>query len=168
MPRLTAIMSSPGRSGDAGVFERYTERARRVLFFARYEATHLGGLAIETEHLLLGLVREGKGLTRDVFERSQLSRATVRQEIDARVPVREKVSTSVELPFSEDTRRVLRFAAEEAERLRHRHIGPEHLLVGILRESGCLGATLLIEKGVQLDTVREEIIRVVEGDERSS
>jgi ATP-dependent Clp protease ATP-binding subunit ClpC len=150
------------------VFERYTERARRVLFFARYEASHIGGLTIETEHLLLGLVRDGKGLTGDVFERSQLSRATVRQEIEARVPVREKVSTSVEIPFSTETLRVLRFAAEEADRLRHRHIGPEHLLVGILREPGCLAATLLVEKGVQLDTVREEIIRVVGGDERSS
>lgn len=149
-------------------FERYTKRARRVLFWARYEASHIGGLAIETEHLLLGLVRDRKGLTRDVFERSHVSRTMVRQEIEARVPMRERVSTSVDLPFSTETGRVLRFAADEAERLRHRHLGPEHLLLGILRETGCLAATLLTEKGVQLDTVRGEIIRMVGGDERAS
>lgn len=150
------------------MFERYTERARRVLFWARYEASQIGGLTVETDHLLLGLVREGKGLTSDVFDRSQLSHAAVRQEIEGRSPLREKVSTSTEIPFSTETHRVLQFAAEEAERLRHIHIGTEHLLMGILREPSCLAATLLIERGVHLDMVREEIIRLVGAGKCSS
>jgi len=82
------------------MFERYTERARRVLFFARYEASQLGSISIETEHLLLGLIREGKGLTSRIFARSHLSLESIRKEIEGRTVFREKVSTSVEMPFS--------------------------------------------------------------------
>ena len=96
------------------MFERYTERARRVLFFARYEASQLGSISIETEHLLLGLIREGKGLTSRIFARSHLSLESIRKEIEGRTVFREKVSTSVEIPFSTETNRVLQFAAEEA------------------------------------------------------
>ena len=64
------------------MFERYTERARRVLFFARYEASQLGSISIETEHLLLGLIREGKGLTSRIFARSHLSLESIRKEIE--------------------------------------------------------------------------------------
>ena len=99
------------------MFERYTERARRVLFFARYEASQLGSVSIETEHLLLGLIREGKGLTSRIFARSHLSLETIRKEIEGRTVFREKVSTSVEIPFSAETKRVLQYAAEEADRL---------------------------------------------------
>ena len=66
------------------MFERYTERARRVLFFARYEASQLGSISIETEHLLLGLIREGKGLTSRIFARSHLSLENIRKEIEGR------------------------------------------------------------------------------------
>src|SRR5213594_3994288 len=76
------------------MFERYTERARRVLFFARYEASQLGSISIETEHLLLGLIREGKGLTSRIFARSRLSLENIRKEIEGRTVFREKVSTS--------------------------------------------------------------------------
>ena len=96
------------------MFERYTERARRVLFFARYEASQLGSISIETEHLLLGLIREGKGLTSRIFQRSHLSLETIRKEIEGRTVFQEKVSTSVEIPFSQETKRVLQHAAEEA------------------------------------------------------
>jgi ATP-dependent Clp protease ATP-binding subunit ClpC len=82
------------------MFERYTERARRVLFFARYEASQLGSNSIETEHLLLGLIREGKGLTSRIFARSHLSLENIRKEIEGRTVFREKVSTSVEMPCS--------------------------------------------------------------------
>ena len=112
------------------MFERYTERARRVLFFARYEASQLGSVSIETEHLLLGLIREGKGLTSRIFARSHLSLENIRKEIEGRTVFREKVSTSVEIPFSVETKRVLEFAAEEADRLLHNYIGTEHLLLG--------------------------------------
>src|SRR5215211_7012118 len=116
------------------MFERYTERARRVLFFARYEASQLGGLSIETEHLLLGLIREGKGLTSRIFARAHLSLENIRREVEGRSIFREKVSTSVEIPFSAEVKRALGYAAEEADRLRHNYVGTEHLLLGILRE----------------------------------
>ena len=143
------------------MFERYTERARRVLFFARYEASQLGSISIETEHLLLGLIREGKGLTSRIFARSHLSLESIRKEIEGRTVFREKVSTSVEIPFSAETKRVLQYAAEEADRLLHNYIGTEHLLLGILREERSVAATILMEKGMRLNTVREDIVALL-------
>jgi ATP-dependent Clp protease ATP-binding subunit ClpC len=143
------------------MFERYTERARRVLFFARYEATQLGSTSIETEHLLLGLIREGKGLTSRIFARSHLSLESIRKEIEGRTVFREKVSTSVDIPFSAETKRVLQFAAEEADRLLHTYIGTEHLLLGILREERSVAASILYEKGMRLASVREDIVQLL-------
>jgi ATP-dependent Clp protease ATP-binding subunit ClpC len=143
------------------MFERYTERARRVLFFARYEASQLGSISIETEHLLLGLIREGKGLTSRIFARSHLSLENIRKEIEGRTVFLEKVSTSVEIPFSTETKRVLQHAAEEADRLLHSYIGTEHLLLGILREERSIAASILSEKGMRLDTVREDIVQLL-------
>jgi ATP-dependent Clp protease ATP-binding subunit ClpC len=143
------------------MFERYTERARRVLFFARYEATQLGSNTIETEHLLLGLIREGKGLTSRIFARSHLSLESIRKEIEGRTVFREKVQTSVEIPFSAETKRVLQFAAEEADRLLHTYIGTEHLLLGILREERSAAASILYEKGMRLPSVREDIVQLL-------
>jgi ATP-dependent Clp protease ATP-binding subunit ClpC len=143
------------------MFERYTERARRVLFFARYEATQLGSTSIETEHLLLGLIREGKGLTSRIFARSHLSLESIRKEIEGRTVFREKVSTSVEIPFSAETKRVLQYAAEEADRLLHTYIGTEHLLLGILREERSVAASILYEKGMRLASVREDIVQLL-------
>ena len=143
------------------MFERYTERARRVLFFARYEASQLGSVSIETEHLLLGLIREGKGLTSRIFARSHLSLENIRKEIEGRTVFREKVSTSVEIPFSAETKRVLNFANEEADRLLHNYVGTEHLLLGLLREERSVAATILMEKGMRLHTVREDIVQLL-------
>lgn len=143
------------------MFERFTERARRVLFFARYEASQLGGLSIETEHLLLGLIREGKGLTSRIFARSHLSLETIRREVEGRTVFREKVSTAVEIPFTAEMKRVLGFTAEEADRLRHNYIGTEHLLLGILREERSVAASILMDKGMRLQTVREDIVQLL-------
>src|SRR3954470_678526 len=114
------------------MFERYTERARRVLFFARYEASQLGSVLIETEHLLLGLVREGKGIASQIFARSHVSLESLRKEIESRATRRDKVPTSAEIPFSEEVKAILQFAVAEADRLQHQFIGTEHLLLGIL------------------------------------
>ena len=143
------------------MFERYTERARRVLFFARYEASQLGSISIESEHLLLGLIREGKGLTSRIFARSHLSLENIRTEVEGRTVFREKVSTSVEIPFSAEVKRALGFAAEEADRLLHDYIGTEHLLLGILREERSVAASILMEKGMRLHTVREDIVQLL-------
>ncbi len=143
------------------MFERYTERARRVLFFARYEASQLGSISIETEHLLLGLIREGKGLTSRIFARSHLSLENIRKEIEGRTVNREKVSTSVEIPFSTETKRVLTQAAEEADRLLHNYVGTEHILLGILREDRSVAASILSAKGMRLAAVREDIVELL-------
>jgi ATP-dependent Clp protease ATP-binding subunit ClpC len=145
--------------GVPGMFERYTEKSRRVIFFARYEASQFGSPCIETEHLLLGLLREDKALT-NRFLRSHASVESIRKEIEGHTTIREKVSTSVDLPISNEGKRVLAYAAEEAERLGHKHIGTEHLLLGLLREPECFVAELLKERGVELDKVREELTRV--------
>ena len=140
------------------MFERYTEKARRVIFFARYEASQFGSPYIETEHLLLGLLREDKALT-NRFLRSQASVESIRKQIEGHTTMREKVSTSVDLPLSHECKRVLAYAAEEAERLSHKHIGTEHLLLGLLREEKCFAAEILHERGLRLSTIREELAR---------
>src|SRR6201996_3688369 len=140
------------------MFERYTEKARRVIFFARYEASQFGSPYIETEHLLLGLLREDKALA-NRFLRSHAAIESIRKQIEAHTTVREKVSTSVDLPLSHECKRVLAYGAEEAERLSHKHIGTEHLLLGLLREEKSFAAEILHERGLRLSAVREEIAR---------
>ncbi|MGC2300328.1 MAG: Clp protease N-terminal domain-containing protein [Acidobacteriaceae bacterium] len=138
------------------MFELYTEKARRVIFFARYEASQFGSPYIETDHLLLGLLREDKALT-NRFLHSHGSVESIRKQIEAHTTVRESIATSVDLPLSNECKRVLSFAAEEAETLSHKHIGTEHLLLGLLREDKCFAAELLRERGVHLDDVREQL-----------
>jgi ATP-dependent Clp protease ATP-binding subunit ClpC len=141
------------------MFERYTEKARRVIFFARYEASQFGAPAIEAEHILLGLMREDKSLTNRFFRHSQASIESIRKEIEGRTILREKVSTSVDLPLSPEAKRVLAYAAEESERLQHRHIGTEHLLLGLLREEKSIAAEILHERGLRLNGIRDELTR---------
>jgi ATP-dependent Clp protease ATP-binding subunit ClpC len=143
------------------MFERYTEKARRVIFFARYEASQFGSPYIETEHLLLGLLREDKALT-NRFLRSHASVESIRKQIEGHTTIREKVSTSVDLPLSNECKRVLAYAAEEAERLSHKHIGTEHLLLGLLREEKCFAAEILHERGLRLLAIREELARATQ------
>ena len=143
------------------MFERYTEKARRVIFFARYEASQFGSPYIETEHLLLGLLREDKALT-NRFLRSHASVESIRKQIEGHTTIREKVSTSVDLPLSNECKRVLAYAAEEAERLSHKHIGTEHLLLGLLREEKCFAAEILTERGLRLPAIRDELQRTTQ------
>jgi len=150
------------------MFERYTEKARRVIFFARYEASQFGAPAIEPEHLLLGLMREDKTLTGRFFPRAQVSIESIRKEIEGRTLLREKISTSVELPLAPETKRVLAYAHEESDRLQHRHIGTEHLLLGLLREERSMAAEILYERGLRLNAVRDEIARQSGADTRGS
>ena len=150
------------------MFERYTEKARRVIFFARYEASQFGAPAIEPEHLLLGLMREDKTLTARFFPRAQVSIESIRKEIEGRTLLREKISTSVELPLAPETKRVLAYAHEESDRLQHRHIGTEHLLLGLLREERSMAAEILYERGLRLNAVRDEIARQSGADARGS
>ena len=142
------------------MFERYTEKARRVIFFARYEASQYGSPYIETEHLLLGLLREDHALTRRMLDKGDSPESSIdliRRKISDRGMLGEKFPTSVDLPLSNESKRVLAYAAEEAERLNNRHIGTEHLLLGLLREKKGFAAQLLNEEGVVLERSRENI-----------
>jgi ATP-dependent Clp protease ATP-binding subunit ClpC len=138
------------------MFERYTEKARRVVFFARYEASQYGAPYIEPEHLLLGLLREDKALT-NRFLGSPASLESIREQIEARITIRERIGPAVEVPLSDQGKRVLNWAAEEAERLSHSQIGPEHLLVGLLRDEQSLAAEILREREVTVSVVREKL-----------
>ena len=144
------------------MFERYTERARRVLFFARYEASQLGSLSIDTEHFLLGLIRESKGLTSRIFAQSQVSLESIRKEIEGRTVFREK-----SLDIDRDSLHSREPSASCSSRpkrpigLIHNYIGTEHLLLGILREESGLAARVLIEKGLRINIVRDDIVRLL-------
>ena len=140
------------------MFEKYTEKARRVIFFARYEASQFGQPYIETEHLMLGILREDKALT-NRFLRSHASVESIRRQVQEHTMIRESISTSVDLPLSNDCKRVLANAAEEAEQLGHKHVGTEHLLLGLLREEKCFAAQILHERGLRLLAIREELAK---------
>lgn len=139
------------------MFERYTEKARRVIFFARYEASQLGSCRIETEHILLGLLREDKALASQFFPGAEMVTEGIRKEIEGISSGGAKVSTSVELPLSDESKRVLSHASEEAQNMMSAYIGTEHILLGLLREEASVAAVLLAEKGLRLQHVRSEL-----------
>jgi len=141
------------------MFERFNQGARRALFVARYEASRHGSLSIETEHLLLGLIQEPPGVMSLVFARTRVPLELIRQEIESRTNLRQKVAISVDIPFSAETKRVIQHAVIEADRLGHNNIGAEHLLLGILNEEGCIAASVLTAKGMRLDTGREGVVQ---------
>jgi ATP-dependent Clp protease ATP-binding subunit ClpA len=133
------------------MFERYTEGARRVIFFGRYEATAFGSRHIETIHLLLGVLREGEALV-ERFLRPGSSIRALRNDMTATQPdQRAQISTSVDVPLSMDSKRVLAYAAEESERLSHRFIDIEHLLLGLLRDA--TASQFLHSYGVTRDAI---------------
>jgi Uma2 family endonuclease len=138
------------------MFERYTEKARRTIFFARYEASQFGSSFIETEHLLLGLFREDKALARQ-FLGSHAKVEEIRDAVAQQGTAGPKTSTSVDLPLSHECKRVLAYGAEEAERMQHKVIGTPHLLLGLLCEENSFGAQLLHEQGLTLSLARERV-----------
>ncbi|HET8924435.1 MAG TPA: Clp protease N-terminal domain-containing protein [Candidatus Acidoferrum sp.] len=140
------------------MFERYTERAWRVIFFARYEASQYGSPYIETEHLLLGLMREDRALSRRFLAQGDVE-SGIRADIERRITRGERLSISVEMPLTADSKKALNLAAEEAERLGSRHVSTEHFLLGMLRVDGCFAAELLRERGLELKTVREQLAK---------
>jgi uncharacterized protein YbbC (DUF1343 family) len=136
------------------MFERYTEKARRVIFFSRYEASQFGSTAIEPEHLLLGLTREDNGLLKRFIEGTGVTAETLREELKSHIKTEEKIHTAVELPLSTETKRALACAHEESDGLQHRHLGTEHLLLGLLRLPETLATQVLRRHGVELEKVR--------------
>jgi len=142
------------------MFERYTERARRVIFFARYEALQYGSQVISPEHILMGLMREDKTISARYFPfRNTLTVDLIRREVEERIVMRERIPQSAELHLATETKRILAFAAEESQRLQNRHIGPEHLFLGLVREERSVAAEILYQYGLRLQDVRDEIGR---------
>jgi ATP-dependent Clp protease ATP-binding subunit ClpC len=146
------------------MFERFTEAARRALFFARYEASQWGSAVIGTEHVLLGLLRQPHPIVASLLALSGQPLEALRDEVRAEIESKSKISTSVEIPFTEDTKKALTFTAEEAGRLGHTYIGPEHMLLGLLRVEGCVPEKILtLRHAMRLYAVREELVRLMTG-----
>ena len=142
------------------MFERYTERSRRVIFFARYEALQYGSQVIAPEHILLGLMREDKNLSARFFPfRYGLTVDTIRKDVEERIVLRDRIPQSSELHLSAITKRILFYANEESRQLKNRHIGPEHLLLGLVREEKSIAAEILFGYGLRLHDVRDEMTR---------
>ena len=139
------------------MFENYTERARRVIFFSRYEASELGSRYIETEHVLLGILREDKTLINSILSYEAVEE--IRKQIEQHSGVGPKTSTAVDLPLSNEAKRVLAYALEEAQSLSQKNIGAGHLLLGVLREEKSFTAELLRSHGVRLESVRQQVAK---------
>src|SRR5579872_3404847 len=143
------------------MFERYTEKARQAVFFARYEASQFGSPYIESEHLLLGLLRKDTELTtRLVGPAAKVDE--IRKRVEKERPLLESTSTSMDLPLSHESKRILALAAEESIQMKHPQIDAGHLLLGIMREEKCFAAQLLRDAGVTEQRVRDETQRAPE------
>lgn len=140
------------------MFERYTETAKNVMVSSKGKAAYLGSLEIDTEHLLLGLLTTDKGLARR-FLGSPWAADSVWTSIEQSGKVGEPITGPCDLPLTSISKRALCYAAEEADQLSSTHISTEHLLLGLLREQNCFAAEFLHERGVSLQSTREELIR---------
>src|ERR1035437_168979 len=149
------------------MFEKYNEKARRALFFARYESSKLGSKVIESEHILLGVLREGEEIIREIFARFNVKHDEIRREIEGDRVFVERVSSTQELPLSEESKKILAYASHEAESMMHPYVGTEHLLIGILRVDPCVAGRILMSHGFNLYGVREETIALIKEREAS-
>jgi uncharacterized protein (TIGR03435 family) len=141
------------------VFERYTEAARRVSFFARYEADRMKSVSVESEHLLLALIRETGGVVPRLLARAGIAPETIRKDIDGLRP-RHQGSSPDENRLGHEANRILQLATEEANRLLHRNIDVEHLLLGILRHDNSVAASILATHGIPIDKVRDDVVLI--------
>ena len=130
------------------MFERFTERARKVIILAREEAIRLGHNFVGTEHLLLGLVREGDGLAMAILKKLSVNISTLKGEVEKVVSVGTQVSPAGEVPFTPQAKKVLEYAISEARSMGHNYIGTEHLLLGLVREGEGIASLVLRDVGV--------------------
>jgi hypothetical protein len=154
-PKLRTYVES-GHHGDLG-FDRFTAKARRALFFSRYEASQLGSRAIDPEHILLGLVRADQDLENGVLTRAGVSLVATRAEIAPVAQGRESLDSSVVIPFSDVTTLVLRAACAEADRLVHARVGLAHMVLGLLRARESMASSILEKSGIRSDQIRQRI-----------
>jgi ATP-dependent Clp protease ATP-binding subunit ClpC len=148
------------------VFERYTQRARITIVWARYIAIQVGSQEIETEHLLLGLLRSDNVLAKR-FLGSPWAAETVWKKIEQNKGKRVRVPGTKEIPLTIESKRVLGSALEEADFFSNRQIGTEHFLLGLLREEKCLAAKILSELGVRFTSTRNELSRSSHDDSKT-
>ncbi len=145
------------------MWQRFTERTRRVIFFAQEEAARLGENYVGTEHLLLGLVRENDSVAARILERLGVNLGRVRQEIERQV-ARGDGRLGQEMQLTPRAKRVIDLAYEEARQLNNNYIGTEHLLLGLVRESEGIAGRVLARLGVDLERTRREVMALQDGD----
>ncbi len=139
------------------MFERFTERARRVIILAQEEAKRLNHSAVGTEHILLGIIREGEGVASKVLESLNINPDKVRAEIENAIGRGERTPYE-EVAFTPRAKKVLELALDEARRLGHNYIGTEHLLLGLIREGEGVAARVLEPMGADLERVRSQVV----------
>jgi ATP-dependent Clp protease ATP-binding subunit ClpC len=146
------------------MFDRFTERARKVMGLARQEAQRFGHDYIGTEHILLGLVQEGSGVAAQVLKNLDVEMKKIRLEVEKIVKNGTNTVTMGQLPFTPRAKKVLELALEEAQNLGHNYIGTEHLLLGLIRENEGIAAQVLMNLNVKLEEVREEVLELLGAD----
>jgi ATP-dependent Clp protease ATP-binding subunit ClpC len=142
------------------MFERFTDRARRVVVLAQEEARLLNHNYIGTEHILLGLVREGDGVAARALESLGISLEAVRQHVEEIIG-RGKQAPSGHIPFTPRAKKVLELSLREAHQLGHNYIGTEHILLGLIREGEGVAAQVLVRLGADLNRVRQQVIELL-------
>ena len=147
------------------MFDRFTDRAKKVMSFARQEAMKFNHEYIGTEHILLGLVQEGSGVAANVLKNMSIDLEKIRHEVEKIVKTGPSMVTMGQLPFTPRAKKVLELSLEEASQLSHNYIGTEHLLLGLIRENEGIAAQVLMNLGVKLDDVREEVLEFLGASE---
>ncbi len=143
------------------MFERFTDRARKVMALANQEAQRFNHEYIGTEHILLGLVKEGSGVGANVLKNLDVDLRKVRLEVEKLVKSGPDMVSYGRLPQTPRAKKVIEFAIEEARNLNHNYVGTEHLLLGLLREHDGVAAQVLMNLGLKLDEVREEVLNLL-------
>ena len=143
------------------MFNRFTERARKVIILAKEEARRFNHDYIGTEHILLGLIREGEGVAASVLEKMGLSLENIRLEIEKLVQPGPATQIIGDIPFTPRAKKALELAAEEARSLGHNYIGTEHILLGLIREGEGIASQVLLNLGLDLNRVRNEVLELL-------
>ncbi|PIP18839.1 MAG: hypothetical protein COT38_00455 [Candidatus Omnitrophica bacterium CG08_land_8_20_14_0_20_41_16] len=143
------------------MFNRFTERARKVVILAKEEARRFNHDYIGTEHILLGLIREGEGVASTVLQKLGLSLENIRIEVEKLVQPGPTTQIIGDIPFTPRAKKALELAAEEARSLGHNYIGTEHLLLGLIREGEGIASQVLLNLGLELNTVRSEVMELL-------
>ncbi len=143
------------------MFERFTDRARKVMALANQEAQRFNHEYIGTEHILLGLVKEGSGVGANVLKNLDVDLRKVRLEVEKLVKAGPEMVTMGRLPQTPRAKKVIEYAIEEARNLNHNYVGTEHLLLGLLREHDGVAAQVLMNLGLKLEEVREEVLNLL-------